>query len=210
MSNGTSRTSAREQWVVWFPEPRGLPPDRVKHFRSKMTDGFVAEIAVRPLTTSMSTVVDIADLAVSKDPGITLITYSLGSCIGVSIWDPVAKVAGLLHYMLPDSQISPEKAKLNPAMFCDTGIPKLFKAAYELGANKRRLVVKIAGGSQLLDDKGTFNIGKRNYLALRKIFWKNGVMIDKEHVGGNISRTMRIDVALGNVNLKIRGGEVQL
>ena len=170
----------------------------------------MAEIAVPTSYTSTNTVVDIADLAVSKNPAATLITYSLGSCIGVSIWDPVAKVAGLLHYMLPESQISPEKAKANPAMFCDTGVPKLFKAAYQLGANKRQLVVKIAGGSQLLDDKGTFNIGKRNYLALRKIFWKNGIMIDKEHVGANISRTMRIDVATGRVSLKIRGGEVQL
>ena len=154
--------------------------------------------------------VDIADLAVSKDPGATLITYSLGSCIGVCIWDPAAKVAGMLHYMLPESSISVEKAKANPAMFCDTGVPKLFKAAYELGANKRRMVVKIAGGSQLLDDKGTFNIGKRNYLAIRKVFWKNSVMIDSENVGGSISRTVRIDVATGVVIMKTREGEVEL
>ena len=155
-------------------------------------------------------VVDIADLVVSKDPRRPLITYSLGSCIGVAIWDPVARVAGLLHYMLPESSISPEKAKNNPAMFCDTAVPKLFKAAYELGATKRRLVVKVAGGSQLLDENGTFNIGKRNYLAIRKIFWKNGILIDGESVGGSISRTMRIDVATGAVTLKTRGGEVPL
>jgi chemotaxis protein CheD len=158
----------------------------------------------------MNVVVDIADLAVSQDPGAQLITYSLGSCIGVAIYDPVAKVGGLLHYMLPEGAVSPEKAKTNPAMFCDTGVPKLFRAAYELGAVKKRLVVKIAGGSQLLDDKGTFNIGKRNYVALRKIFWKNGVMIDAEDVGGSTSRTMKVDVSTGVVTLKTRTGEVPL
>ena len=168
------------------------------------------DITVNQVTGRASIVVDIADLAVSNDPGAVLITYSLGSCIGLSIWDPVAKVGGLLHFMLPDSSISPEKAKRNPAMFCDTGVPKLFRAAYDLGAEKRRIIVKVAGGSQLLDDKGTFNIGKRNYLALRKIFWKNGIMIDGEDVGGSISRTMRLTVGRGDVTVKTRGGEVPL
>ncbi len=159
----------------------------------------------------MSTiVVDIADLAVSADPDATLITYSLGSCIGVAIWDPAVRVGGLLHYMLPDSQLSPEKARSNPAMFCDTGVPQLFRAAYELGAVKNRLVVKIAGGSQLLDEQGTFNIGKRNYLALRKIFWKNGVLIQAENVGGNVSRTLKIEIGTGAVSVRSRQEETPL
>lgn len=158
----------------------------------------------------MTVVVDIADLAVSNDPNETLITYSLGSCIGVVLWDPVVKVGGMLHYMLPDSQLSPDKARANPAMFCDTGIPKLFRAAYELGATKNRLVVKVAGGSQLLDDNGTFNIGKRNYLALRKVFWKNSVMIKAENVGGSVSRTVKLNVATGVVTIKSRSQEVPL
>jgi chemotaxis protein CheD len=155
-------------------------------------------------------VVDIADLAVSADPASTIITYSLGSCIGVTIWDPVAHVGGMLHYMLPESQLSPEKARSSPAMFCDTGVPKLFRAAYELGAVKTRLIVRVAGGSQLLDDNGTFNIGKRNYLALRKIFWKNGIMIKAENVGGSISRTLKLDVASGLVTIKSRNQETPL
>jgi chemotaxis protein CheD len=158
----------------------------------------------------MPVVVDIADLAVSNDPAELLITYSLGSCIGVVVHDPAAHVGGMLHYMLPDSQLSPEKARLSPAMFCDTGVPKLFRAAYELGAAKQRLVVKVAGGAQLLDDNGTFNIGKRNYLALRKIFWKNGVLIASENVGGSLSRTVRLDVGTGAVTVKSRDQEVPL
>ena len=77
---------------------------------------------------------DSADFQVSNDPRVTLVTYSLGSCIGVAIWDPTARVSGILHYMLPDSSISPEKAKTGPAMFADTGIPRLFRDAYALGA----------------------------------------------------------------------------
>lgn len=158
----------------------------------------------------MDKVVDIADLQVSDDPRVTLVTYSLGSCIGVAIWDPKAQVGGMLHYMLPDSSISPDKAKTNPAMFADTGIPRLFRSVYELGAAKSRLIVKVAGGSQLLDDKAMFNIGKRNYVMLRKMFWKNGILIDREDVGGSVSRTVRLEVDSGRVTIRNRAGEVEL
>ncbi len=155
-------------------------------------------------------VVDIADYKVVQEPQAELITYSLGSCIGVAIWDPKTRVGGLLHYMLPDSTVSRGKAENNPAMFADTGIPLLFRSAYKLGAEKKRLVVKVAGGSTLLDDHGTFNIGKRNYAALRKLFWKNGVLIDAEHVGGQFSRTMTLHVGTGRCTVRIRGEEVEL
>ncbi len=158
----------------------------------------------------MDQVVDIADFQVTDDPRATLVTYSLGSCIGVAIWDPKARVGGMLHYMLPESSLSPEKAKSNPAMFADTGIPALFCAAYKLGAGKKNLVVKIAGGSQLLDDNGTFNIGKRNYIMLRKIFWKNGILIEAEDIGGSLSRTVRLDVDTGRCTIKSRGRETEL
>lgn len=158
----------------------------------------------------MDLVVDIAGCQASDDPFATLVTYSLGSCIGVSIWDQRARVGGMLHYMLPESSLSPEKAKTNPAMFADTGIPTLFRAAYALGAHKKSIIVKIAGGSQLLDDNGTFNIGKRNYIMLRKIFWKNGVLIEAEDVGGSLSRTVRLDVGTGRFTIKSRGQEIEL
>ena len=155
-------------------------------------------------------VIDIADLAVSADPAAYLVTYSLGSCIGLTVWDPAVRVGGMLHYMLPDSQLSPEKARRSPGMFCDTGVPMLFRTAYELGAAKHRLIVKVAGGSQLLDEAGIFNIGKRNYLALRKLLWKNGVLISAESVGGSLSRTLKLDVATGEVSVKSRNQETPL
>ncbi len=159
----------------------------------------------------MRRIVGVADVAVSNQPDDVLITYSLGSCIGVAIYDPVAKVGGLLHFMLPDSSIDKEKAARKPAMFADTGIPTLFKSSYQFGAKKAQVVVKIAGGSQILDEKGVFNIGKRNYLALRKIFWKNNVMIVAEHVGGSVNRTMRLEMETGRVFLKVSDiGEVEI
>ena len=95
-------------------------------------------------------------------------------------------------------------------MFGDTGIPALFRAAYKLGGGKRNIIVKVVGGSQLLDDNGAFNIGKRNYVMLRKIFWKNGILIEAEDIGGSISRTVRLDVATGRLTIKSRGREIEL
>lgn len=155
-------------------------------------------------------VVDIADQAVTAEAGVTLVTHSLGSCIGVTIWDPLALVGGMIHFMLPESSIAPEKAATNPSMFCDTGVPMLFRQAYELGAAKQRMIVKVAGGASLLDDNGTFNIGKRNYVLLRKLFWKNGVLITAEDVGGSKARTLRLEVATGRVTITSRGEVTEL
>jgi len=154
-------------------------------------------------------VVGIADCRIGKSPDEVLITYALGSCIAVAIHDPVAGVGGLLHYMLPESSISPAKANDNPYMFADTGIPLLFRRAYEQGAEKRRLVVRVAGGAQVMDREGVFNIGKRNYLALRKILWKAGVLLQGEDVGGTLSRTVRLEIASGRFWLRGPGAGEQ-
>ena len=121
----------------------------------------------------MNLIVGVGDMKVSNDPNAVLVTYSLGSCIGVGVYDPAVKVAGLLHYMLPESSLDPTKARRNPFMFGDTGIPMLFKETYRYGAKKSRLKVMVAGGAQILDQNGLFNIGKRNHALLRKMLWKN-------------------------------------
>lgn len=153
----------------------------------------------------MNIVVGVADMKVSNDPEAVLATYSLGSCIGVAVYDASAKVAGLLHYMLPESNLDKEKARRNPYMFGDTGIPSLFKAAYQLGAKKNRLKVIVVGGAQILDQKGLFNIGKRNHTLLRKMFWRNNVMVDFEETGGSVNRTLKISVSDGSTWLKVSG-----
>jgi len=153
----------------------------------------------------MNLIVGVSDMKVTNDIEATLVTYSLGSCIGVAIYDPVARVGGLLHYMLPESSLDKEKAGKNPYMFADTGIPALFKAAYKLGAKKQRMKVIVVGGSQVLDQKGFFNIGKRNDIAVRKMFHKNNVIIDYKDVGGTVNRTIKLAINTGDTCLKISG-----
>lgn len=158
----------------------------------------------------MKIIVGVSDMKTSNDPEATLITYSLGSCIGIAIYDPVAKAGGLLHYMLPESSLDKEKAKKNPYMFADSGIPHLFKSTYQLGAKKQQMKVAVVGGAQILDQKGFFNIGKRNHMAVRKIFWKNKVMTNFEDVGGNVNRTIRLELATGEMYLKVSGKEARI
>ncbi len=154
-------------------------------------------------------IVGVGDLAVSKDPGKEIVTHSLGSCLGVVIYDSLAKVGGLLHLMLPDSNLNPERAKRQPGVFADTGLPVLFKNAYAMGALKNRLRVVVVGGSQVMDESGRFNIGSRNYAAVRKIFWRNNVLVDLEDVGGQVNRTVGLEIATGRVWMKINAGEVK-
>jgi len=157
----------------------------------------------------MRRVIGVADMALSDSPEELLITYSLGSCIAVIIFDPLAGVGGMLHYMLPESSLDPEKAKKNPCVFADTGITHFFKNSYRMGAKKEHMVVKTVGGAQILDPNGIFNIGTRNYLAMRKIFWRNNVAIAAEHVGGENNRTVRLEMDTGRVILKV-GTEAEI
>lgn len=144
-------------------------------------------------------VVGVGDFAVSADPESVLVTYALGSCIALLLHDPQAGVGGLLHFMLPDSKIDARKARRNPSMFADTGIPMLFHRAYELGAVKSRLVVRAAGTAQVLDDAGMFNIAKRNHRALRRILWRAGVILRGQATGGTTSRTVRLEIGNGRM-----------
>jgi len=150
-------------------------------------------------------IVGVADMKISNSPDDSLMTYSLGSCIGLVIYDPVVKVGGILHYMLPESQIDKTKAQKNPYMFADTGIPRLFKGAYKFDAKKNRMKIYVFGGAQILDQKGFFNIGKRNYMALKKMFFKNKVIIDTEETGGEVNRTIRLEIKTGEVFVKTSG-----
>ncbi len=153
----------------------------------------------------MKHIVGVADMKTSNQTTDSIVTYSLGSCIGLVVYDPFAKAGGILHYMLPDSSIDDTKAKTKPFMFADTGIPRLFKETYTLGAKKTRMKVFIAGGAEILDQQGFFNIGKRNYMALKKMLFRNNVLIEKQAVGGNVNRTVRLEIATGHIFVKTSG-----
>ncbi len=146
----------------------------------------------------MRHVVLVGDMKVGRSDDI-LVTHALGSCLGLMIYDPDAKVGGLLHAMLPLSKINPQKADANPFMFVDTGVPRLFKSVYELGGKKNRMIVKAAGCGRPLSNNEMFKIGERNYIVLKKILWKNNVLLESEDIGGMASRTVHFELSSGRV-----------
>jgi chemotaxis protein CheD len=153
-------------------------------------------------------IVGVADMCVSSTPGDVIVTYALGSCLGLTVHDPVAAVGGMLHVMLPLSTIDANRARDNPCMFVDTGVPRLFLECYKAGAEKRRLQVKVAGGAWVHqgDESGDFfQIGKRNVLVLRKLLWRNGVLLEAEDVEGTCSRMMSLEIGSGQVLIRSEG-----
>ena len=158
----------------------------------------------------MNKIVDIADAVVSNDPDTILITYSLGSCIGVGIHDPVAGVGGMIHCMLPLSRVDGEKAKSRPYMFVDTGMSLFLKQLFDMGMTKANAAIKVAGCSCILDKNGMFKIGERNYTVFRKILWKNGMLIAAEDTGGEVSRTIRLEIGTGRFTVKSKGEEREI
>lgn len=168
----------------------------VSSFKSTQTDGRV--------------VVGVADMAMTNDSAADIITYALGSCIGVTIYDPQAKIGGMLHFMLPSAKVSPDKAVTSPLMFGDLGIPILFKSCYEKGSKKENLIVCAAGGAEILDGDGNFKIGSRNRTMLRKLFWKNNILLSADDTGGTISRTLTLRMSDGQVSVRTKGKEAVL
>lgn len=150
-------------------------------------------------------VVGLSDMLTSNDLTACLVIGSLGSGIGISIYDPIAKVGGLLHAMLPDSTINLERADSRPYMFVDTGLPALFHSVYALCGLKHRLVVKLAGGAEFLDQKKIFRIGERNVAATLHMLERNGVKVSASETGGRESRTVRLDLSNGNFTLDLPG-----
>lgn len=143
-----------------------------------------------------------SDAKVSNNQGDVLITYSLGSCIGVCLYDPTTHIGGLLHYQLPASSMDAQRAHEAPFMFADTGMKILVDKILSMGANKKRIQVKIAGGAAMENGPAGFDIGKRNYLSIRKILWQYGMFIDKEDIGGTTPRTLSLNIADGAVTVK--------
>ncbi|PWT99766.1 MAG: chemotaxis protein CheD [Terriglobia bacterium] len=155
-------------------------------------------------------VVGMADCQIGAAPQSALITYALGSCIGLTLYDPVVALGGLLHFMLPDSTLDPARARDNPWMFADTGIPLLLDKLCAKGAAKRRLVAYAVGAAQILDSEGIFEIGKRNYLATRRLLWKHGLLLAGEAVGGVDYRTVTLEIGTGRLLLQEAGRHREL
>lgn len=158
----------------------------------------------------MKEIVGLGEMKVSNKPDDLLITYSLGSCIGLSLYDPIQRVGGLIHCMVPLSSTSPEKAASQPCMFTDTGVVVLLKEMFSLGAARSHLVANVAGGAVINEGMGKYNIGKRNYVILKKLLWKNDILISNEAVGGSVVRTMQLQMSTGKTHIKTTFGIKEL
>ncbi|MCH9024905.1 MAG: chemotaxis protein CheD [candidate division Zixibacteria bacterium] len=160
----------------------------------------------------MQLTIGIGEMAVTKSPEDVIITHALGSCLGITLYDPVANVGGMLHALLPSCSFEDADACKKATYYIDAGTPLLFKACYKLGAKKQRLIVRVAGGARTKTDpdKDMFQIGRRNFTALRKILWKNGVLINKHDVGGTDPRTMTLVMSDGGVKISSKGKTTNL
>ena len=148
-------------------------------------------------------VLGIGDLGASNTANSVVKTFALGSCVSAIFLDPKTHTVGMVHIALPDSSINLDKCRERPGYFADTGIPALLKEMARLGcpANGRGMIIKLAGGAAVMNRNDTFNIGKRNVLAVKKILWTMGMGPVAEDVGGNISRTVSVAVNTGEITI---------
>ncbi len=151
--------------------------------------------------------VGIGELRVSKDPGEVLVAYGLGSCVGVVLYDPEAKVGGLAHVMLPNSADAVSQRPLSK--FADQAVPMLLDEMKKLGGVPRRLVCKIAGGAQMLTAPGFstngFNVGERNVDAVKAALRRHRVALLNAVTGGNRGRTLSVYTASGKIMVRTIG-----
>jgi chemotaxis protein CheD len=153
--------------------------------------------------------VAIGDICVVGSLQGKIVTHALGTCVAVTLFDPDLRIGGMLHFMLP-FPVEAEKASVQPWCYGSLGVPALFKTAYALGAEKRRLIVCAAGAAELSDASGNLQIGYRNRTILRKLLWKNDVALAAEDVGGGMARSMELDLASGAVTVRIQGSRKQI
>lgn len=182
----------------------GTPLEGVKNAALTGTGPLAPDTAVKPMGANVETsiVVGVGDGRIAKTPAEYLVTFALGSCIAVVCYDWRLKLGGLIHVMLPDSSIDREKAARNPFIFADTGVPALYEQLCKAGSSKRSMKFCLAGGARMLERSAHFEIGKKNHLAVKRSFWQLGLFVEAEDVGGSESRSIRLDLKTGQVDLR--------
>ena len=148
--------------------------------------------------------IGIADMKLARGQG-TLVTYALGSCIGICLWDPLLKIGALVHIMLP---INMETNRTSPFKYADTGIRLTINKMEFMGAKRTRIIAKIAGGAKMFNvpaNSNLGNIGQRNIESVHQVLRQEGIRLLKEDVGGSAARTLFFDVATGEGTVKIYG-----
>jgi chemotaxis protein CheD len=154
--------------------------------------------------------VGMADANVCKPPDV-ITTLGLGSCVGIVLYDPVKKIAGLVHVMLPDSTKIINNS--NKYKFADTGIDTIIQDMVNIGASKRNLVAKIAGGAQMFSFSNNLEmmrIGERNIEATKDKLKALGIPLLAEDTGANYGRTIEFDPDTGLLHIKSVGKEIKV
>lgn len=151
----------------------------------------------------------IGEYGVVNQPGDIIKTHALGSCVAIIILDPATRTIGMAHIALPESKVHPARAEKLPGYFADTAVPMLLERLKEVGAggNLQKLIVKLTGGANVMDKNNTFNIGKRNVLAIKKELWRHRMGARAEDVGGTLSRTVTVKMDDGKVVVTSPGRE---
>ena len=138
--------------------------------------------------------IGIADMKLAKGQGM-LITYALGSCIGICLHDPLLKLGALVHIMLP---VNMETNRTNTMKYADTGLRETLRQMEAMGARRARITAKIAGGAKMFETGASLgNIGQRNIESVHLNLKKEGIRLLKEDVGGSVARTLLFDVNSG-------------
>lgn len=160
----------------------------------------------------MKLTVKISDCKITNSQDDIIVTHGLGSCIGLVLYEPKLKIAGMLHYMLPLAGKNIKEPKFNPYQYGDSGIQVMIKKMEQLGCTRSHLKVIMAGGAAInAQESGDFfAIGKRNHTVARKVFWKLQMLITNEHTGGNISRSMYFDMKSGTCWFTSKGQRYDL
>jgi chemotaxis protein CheD len=157
--------------------------------------------------TARRVVVGVGEMALSNRRDEVIVTYALGSCVAVCLYDRVATVAALLHFLLPEASINPSRALEQPAAFADTGIPLLLNRAEQYGLRRDRASVRLIGGAEIAAVAACAT-GRRNVLAARTILWRQGLFLEAQEVGGVSARTVHLSV--GDGRLRIFNGREQI
>jgi chemotaxis protein CheD len=140
----------------------------------------------------------LSDMKLSKSEEELLCATHLGTDLGISIFDREAKVGGMFHPMLPDSTVFPDMAKKNPFIFVDTGLTAMLEQARALGADQQRMEVCMAGGADFMGKKlGLFSVGAQNIAKAMEILKKTGVKVSQQSVGGNLMRSLYLNIGTG-------------
>jgi len=152
-------------------------------------------------------ILGVGEFGASNDQADIVKTFALGSCVAVVLMCPKTRTVGMVHVALPESKINPDKVKTRPGYFADTGIPALLNQMSTMGCDPRGrgFIVKLAGGAKIMDPNNTFNIGKRNALAVKKTLWKYALGPVAEDLGATYSRTVSVSVTTGEITLSSPG-----